>query len=441
MNTPNPHDLRLRRPERSQVEIRCLSLDQMLPPDHTARLVWAYVDSLDLGPLLAQVRAVAGSAGQPANDPRLLLALWLFATIDGIGSARQLDRLCTEHLAYQWLCGGVSMNYHSLADFRVGHGDFLDRLLTDGVAALLHQGLIALTTVAQDGVKVRASAGASSFRRRPSLDRCLAQAQVQVEALKTQADDDPAAVSRRQQAAQERAARDRLQRVEAARREAEALAQRRQEVEQTKGVPAQAEQVRASTTDPDAHRMKMADGGTRPAYNAQLATTTAGGVIVGVAVTGSGADSGQMPAMLEQLQRRYQQTPTAMLVDGGFAVLQDIETAYQEYGVAVYAPVKDEDKKRAAGDDPFAPRRRDSAGVAAWRQRMGTVAAQALYRQRTSTAEWVNAAARNRGLYQVRVRGVRSVLAVLRWQALAHNLLRAAALRAARAAEEIAERN
>jgi len=433
MNTPR-HDCRLRLPERNQVEIRCLALDQLLADDHQARLVWAYVEGLDLTPLYQAIQARQGVAGRDANDPRILMALWLYATLDGIGSARQLDQLCQESLPYQWLCGGVSMNYHSLADFRVEHVTLLDRLLTDGVAALLHQGLVQLTRVAQDGMKVRASAGASSFRRRPTLAKCLDEAQAQVEALKKADDEDATAVSRRQQASRQRAARERQERVAAALREAEQLAARRQEVERTKSVPAKQEKVRASTSDPEARTMKMADGGYRPAYNAQFATATVGGVIVGVDVTNAGADSGQMPKMVEQLQQRYGQTPTEMLVDGGFAVLDDIQAVHEAHAVKVYAPVKDEDKKRARGIDPFVPRPRDAEGVAAWRERMGSAEAQGVYRERGAAAEWVNAGARNRGLYQVRVRGRLKVLAVLLWQVLAHNLLRAVALRASQAA-------
>lgn len=433
MNTPR-HDCRLRLPQRNQVEIRCLALDQLLADDHQARLVWAYVEGLDLTPLYHAIQARQGVAGRDANDPRILMALWLYATLDGIGSARRLDELCQDSLPYQWLCGGVSMNYHSLADFRVEHVELLDRLLSDGVAVLLHQGLVQLTRVAQDGMKVRASAGASSFRRRPTLSKCLHEAQAQVAALKTAADEDAAAVSRRQQAARARAARERQERVTAALREAEQLALRRQEVERTKGVPAKEEKIRASTTDPEARTMKMGDGGYRPAYNAQFASTTVGGVIVGVDVTNAGADSGQMPQMVEQVHKRYGQTPVEMLVDGGFAVLDDIQAVHADHAVKVYAPIKDEDQKRARGQDPFVPRPRDAEGVAAWRQRMGSAEAQGVYRERGATAEWVNAGARNRGLYQVRVRGRLKVLAVLLWQALAHNLLRAVALRASQAA-------
>jgi transposase len=418
MNTHLPN-VRLRRPERGQVEMHLLSLDQMLPDDHVARVVWAYVERLDLTPLLAEIRSTVDRAGHPALDPRLPLALWLLATIQGVGSARELARRCDEHTAYRWLCGGVSVNHHTLSDFRVGQAAFLDHLLTTSVAALLHQGLVSLERVAQDGMRVRASAGASSFRRAATLRRCLAEAEAQVQTLKAQADGGTAAHQRR--------AAERRDRIGVALAEAQRLAQRRQDVEQTKGV--QAKEPRASTTDPEARTMKMPDGGFRPAYNVQLATTTAGGVIVGADVLNQGSDGGLLTPMVEQVQRRYQAKPREVLADGGFATLEDIQRLHAEHGIVVFAPVKDEAKKRAAGVDPFAPRPRDPEGVAAWRQRMGTAAAQRIYAERAQTAEWANAGMRNRGLYQFRVRGRAKAVAVVLWFVLAHNLLREVQLR------------
>jgi transposase len=421
---------RLRPVQRHQIEMRCQSLDQLLPPEHSARTVWAFVEAINILPLLAPIKAVADSAGRDANDPRVLLALWLFATLQGVGSARELERLCDEHLAYQWLCGGMSVNYHSLADFRVQQVEFLDQLLTDSVAAMLHQGLVDLQQVAQDGMKVRASAGSSSFRREKSLQECLVEAQQQVAALRNQANEDATAAARRQQVARQRAANERLERVQAALVERQKLLELRQAQKKEGGVKFEPEQLRASTTDPEARRMKMADGGTRPAYNVQLATSVKGGVIVGVEVSNSGGDSGQLGPMLEQLQERYEQKPEAMLVDGSFATHRDIETAHAD-GIEVYGPIKNQKKQEECGINPHQPKKGDGPGVAAWRQRMGTEAAQALYRLRCATAEWVNAQARNRGLYAVNVRGRRKVLAVAMLYALAHNLLRARALREA----------
>lgn len=420
---PVPGTPRLRRPHRDQAEMRCASLDQLLPPEHQARLVWDYVTQLDLTRLLQDIQAVAGLPGRAATDPRLLLALWLYATIDGVGSARELDRLCQDHLAYQWLAGGVSLNYHTLADFRTQHPAVLDQLLTDSVATLLHEELIDLQRVAQDGVKVRASAGASSFRRQATLETCWHEAETQVAALRNQVTEDAQAATRRQQAARQRAARERQERVQKALDQQQHLHARRQQQQQDKGVKYEPEKIRTSTTDPEAQRMKMPDGGTRPAYNTQFATSTTGGVIVGVSVTNVGSDAGQLAPMVEQIEQRYAQVPREMLVDGGFATLPDIQ-AVADKGVVVYSPVKDAEKKQAKGIDPFVPHPRDKPGVAAWRQRMGTTAAQTIYKERVQVAEWVNAQARNRGYYQVRVRGQQKVLAVALWYALAHNLRR-----------------
>lgn len=419
---------RLRRPERAQGEFRTASLDQLLPPDHEVRLLWDYVLEMDVSPLLQQIKAAPGVPGRDATDPRLLLALWMYATIDGVGSARTLDGLCREHLAYQWLCGGVSLNYHTLADFRSQQTAFLDQLLTDSVAALLHQGLIELKRVAQDGMRVRASAGASSFRREKSLKQCLHEAEQQVQALKQQTDEDANAATRRQQAARERAARERQQRLEQALAEREQLLATRALQKKEKGVKFEAEELRASSTDPEARKMKMADGGTRPGYNVQFATDTQSGIVLGVDVTNVGSDSGQMGPMLEQIQERYEQQPEQMLVDGGFANLADIEQAAGNE-VEVIAPIKDEEKKKAKGKDPYEPLKGDGPGVAAWRKRMGTEEAKTTYKLRAQTAEWVNAGARNRGMYQVNVRGRHKVLALALLQALAHNFLRERSLK------------
>jgi len=402
---------------RSQVELRPVDLEALLAPDHRARLVWEFVGGLDLAPLYAEIRAVEGHAGRPAIDPKILMALWLYATLEGVGSARALARLCESHDAYRWLAGGVALNAHTLSDFRVGHVEVLDRLLTQSVAGLLKVGVVRLERVAQDGMRVRASAGAASFRRQRSLEECLQVAKAQVEALRRELEADPGATERRQQAARVRAAQERTRRVEAALKQIP-------EVAKKKPVAEREEKARVSTTDPEARGMKMADGGFRPAYNGQLATDTGSQVIVGVAVTNAGTDQGQMGEMIEQLRDRYGRVPDEMLVDGGFTGLAEIERA-REAGCTVYAPPV---RPRDATRDPHRPLPGDSAGVAEWRVRMGTSEAKAIYKERAATAECVNALARNRGLWQLPVRGGRKSKAILLWYALAHNLMRTFAL-------------
>jgi len=420
---------RLQLPNRDQLELRSVDLDGLLGLDHRARLVWAFVEGLDLAPLYVRIKAIEGHPGRPPIDPAILVALWLYATLEGVGSARALDRLCAQHDAYRWLAGGVGLNYHTLAAFRVEHADVLDRLLTESVAALLADGLVTLAAVAQDGVRVRAAAGAASYRRRDRLERFLAQAETQVAALKAELDDDPAASSRRVAAARERAARERAERVRHALAHLPVIEATKKR-KATRGKPAS--DARTSTTDPQARVMKMADGGWRPAYNAQLATDTGSQVIVGLDVTSAGTDHGQLGPMVRQLRRRYGRAPGVWLADAGFQASAEIEEfSAPSCGTTLYLPVRHPlDRSR----DPHLPLPSDSPAVAAWRIRMGTPAAKEIYKDRAATAECVNAIARNRGLQRFGVRGQDKARAVLLWFALAHNLMRTLALRETAAA-------
>lgn len=416
--------------ERNQIALRPVDLEATVGPDHPVRNVWAFVERLDLSALYAEIGSVEGAAGRPAIDPKILMALWLYATLDGVGSAREIERLTEGHDAYRWICGGVNVNHHTLSDFRCRPVDLLDQLLTDSVAVLMHKGLAKLERVAQDGMRVRASAGAGSFRRRLRLKFWQEQARAQVQALKGEIDAEPHCANRRRRAAQKRAAEERQKRVEQA---LEQLAQVEKQKNKKAGAKKENEteeqykkrtEPRASSTDPEARVMKMADGGFRPAYNVQFSTTTDSQIIVGVEVNNCGSDAGQLSPMLDQVEKRYQQCPAEWLADGGFASDADIEDAHRG-GTIVYAPVR---HPRNSSRDPYVPLPDDSEALAQWRQRMGSEAAKEIYKQRAATAECVNAIARGRGLTQFLVRGLNKVKAVVLWYALAHNLMRTAAL-------------
>jgi transposase len=414
---------RLRYANREQGELRFCALDELIAVDHEVRQVWAYVAGLDLSEVLGKIKAVEGGAGASSTDPRILFSLWLYATLRKVGSAREVDRRCREDFAFQWLCGGVTLNYHTLADFRTEHGAVLDKLLTTSVAVLLDQDLVTMDRVAEDGMRVRASAGASSFRRGPRLQQFLAEAEEQVEALKKELEEDPTVGTRRQRAARQRAAEDREKRVRKALEQLPEVAASKPTKDKDK--------ARVSTTDAEARVMKMGDGGFRPAFNVLFATDTQTQIIVGVEVSSSGGDQGKLAPMVEQINERYEEKPKEMLVDGGFTKKEDIETVGQG-GTTVYAPVP---TPRNPERDPHKPLENDTPKVAEWRERMATPEAKAIYKERASTAECVNAQARNRGLQQFTVRGRAKAKAVVLWYVLAHNMLRFAALRAKREKE------
>jgi transposase len=399
---------RLMRPDRHQVRLMPTNLEALLPEDHPARSIWSVVERLDLTKYEVEIASREGHAGRPGIDPRILMALWIYATSEGVGSARRIERLQSEHHAYQWICGGVHVNHHALSDFRVQHQEKLNEQFTDVLGVLTHQGLVELTRVAVDGLKIRASAGAASFRREKSLKECLKEAREQVEEVSRQADD--AEEPTRQQSARKRAAEERSKRVEAALAALPGIQETKKNGE-----------ARVSTTDPEARVMKMGDGGFRPAYNAQFATDAKTRVIVGVRVTNTGTDMSQMTPMLANIEERTGRRPKDLLVDGGYAKKAGIEEAARQ-GVTVYAPVQ---KPKQEGVDPHQPKPDDSPPVAEWRQRMGTEEAKEIYKDRAATAETTNADLKtHRGLDRLTVRGLPKVECVVLWAALTYNILR-----------------
>ncbi|HWI28143.1 MAG TPA: IS1182 family transposase [Stellaceae bacterium] len=416
--------VRLRVPERSQIGLQVAALDDLISEDHPVRSVWAFVEGLDLSALYEAIKAREGQPGHPPAAPELMLSLWLWATVDGVGSARQLDRLCRDHLVYRWLCGGVSMNYHSLSNFRLAHMAVLERLLAQGVASMVEAGLVSLDTLAQDGLRVRAGAGASSFRRHARLDDLLTAAQMRVERLRAEVETDPAAGDRRRRAAKERGAREREARIAAAQKRMKELEAERERREKTnKKQVAKQKEPRASTTDADARVMKMADGGWRPAYNMQIISTPEHQVIVAVDIDTSGSDRGLAQPGIEMVHAEGYE-PSNYLVDGGFTKNDDIEWTHAK-DVKLWCPAG----QTKHGTDSYAPKKDDSVGVADWRERMRSEEGKAFYRLRAEH-ECINAHARRMGLRQLTLRGKVKARIHLLWFALAHNMMRFLALHA-----------
>jgi transposase len=409
---------RLREPERDQIELRPMDLESLIAEDHPVRVIWGYVERLDLSELEDAIKSREGRPGHPAISPHLLMGLWLYATSQGIGSARLLEKLCVGENAYRWMCGGVSVNHHTLSDFRIDHGDLLDRLLADNVAVLLGRGLIDLSTLAQDGIKVRANAGAASFRRRRTLEQHLEAACELVEKLKREVHDDPAATSKRIKAARERAARERVEHIEAALHELGDVEKiRKKREKKNRNQTEKQKEPRASTTDPEARTMKMADGGFRPAYNVQVVSAAGEQIVVSVEPSNVGSDRGMIEPMLQQVRNRTGSLPDRHLADGGFMAAKAIEWAHGE-DVAIYCPPT----KSKHGSDPFAPREGDGPGVLAWRERMASESGKTLYKTR-SICECIHARWRNWNLLRLTVRGRAKIKTAMLWYALANNIL------------------
>lgn len=428
-------EARFIRADRSQTRWDFVDLDGLIASDHRARVVMGFVESLELSPLYEAIKAREGEPGRPPSDPAVLLALWLYATIEGVGSARQLERLAQHDPAYRWLAGGVPLNYHGLADFRVAHVEVLDRLLTESVTALIAEGVVSLAEIAVDGTKVRANAGRGSFKSGSKLERIGAAVEQRLAMLKAEVASDPESSSRRKRAAQERAARQVKERAERARA---ALDQVRAEKQKRARSHAKDEakkksEPKVSLSDPQARLMRFPDGAIRPAYNAQIAGTPKQGIIVSVEMTDRRNDAGLAAPMIEDVVRRYGKAPETLLVDTHYATAEDIGALAQHDAgpVTVYAPPPAErDNVKAATLAKRAKQRaREPDSVKEWRSRMATPAGEAVYGRR-KLIERVNAHLKNRGFGFIPVRGLIKAKAVALWHALAHNLLTVHRLRA-----------
>jgi transposase len=418
--------VRLRRPERGQLGWVAQCADDLVGATHPVRSVAAVVEKLDLSGFYEPIKARAGVSGRDSTDPQLLVGLWLYGCIRGIGSARELARRCEESAPFLWLCGGVTVNHRLLSDFRTDHGAALDALFTQVIASLVDKNVVQVSRISQDGVRVRVSAGASSFRREERLQELLHQAREHVEQLRQQVDGNVSSeLSARQKAARKKAAKEKLERLEQAMAQLPELQQKQAEAERRAGNGKYGEKVRkrqprVSTTDPQARRMKMPNGGFNPAVNVQLATDTSSRAIVGVEVTSEGADSvGLSTPMRRQVEKRTGKTVQQHLIDGGYLRKDDIENAGE---VELFVPPKPANSAARRGRE-LEPKRGDSTAMLRWKKRMASAEGQEIYKQRAATSETVNADLRtHRGLSQMTLRGTAKMRCVALWCALAYNI-------------------
>jgi transposase len=415
--------VRVIRPDRAQLRWDLVDLDSQLPDDHRARVVWAFVQGLDLGEFYDRIKARDAVAGRPASDPEVVLAVWLYATVEGIGAARAIDRLCQQHAAYRWLCGGVPINHDLLATFRRENAALLDRLLTQTITGLVAEKLVSLEELTIDGTKVRACAGRGSMSKRRRLEKIEKAVAERVTALKSELEQDPAEPERRRKQRALQAAEERARRVERAQRRLAELVEEQVERAKTHAKEEAAKgEPKVSLSDPEVRVMRLADGAVTPAWNVQVAT--ADGFIVAIDPTDRRKDSGLAPGLVESVAERWGQAPRRLLADTTAMTQDDIVKLANRYpAMTVYSPPAPERAEITAGGlrKRLWKRRHEPEPVQAWRARMASDEGHEIYRRRKLT-ERAHGIIKNRGMARFLVHGRDKVRAVCVLQALALNL-------------------
>jgi transposase len=323
--------------------LRPIDVENLVPDGHAVRAIWEIVGTLDLQPFYAAIGVWEGEAGRPVWDPQLLISLWIYAYKDGVSSAREITRLCGYHPAYQWLTGMEVVNYHTLADFRIHHQGGLDRLFTEVLGVLSHQGLISLKRVMHDGTKVKAWAADKSFRRKATLEDHLERARAQVVQM---ADPCSEHESQRVMGARERALREKQERLQKALEELKQV-----EASRSKALAKESKkkEVRVSTTDPEARVMLQAKGAYGPSYNVQISTDARAKIIVGVGVSQSASDAGELEPAVERMEANLGESPEQIVVDAAYPTQEAIE-AMAEEGIDLIGPLPE---RRKASWDPL----------------------------------------------------------------------------------------
>lgn len=420
--------IRLLRPDRTQLRWEVVDLDSQLPPDHRARLVWAFVQSLDLSAFHARIKARDDLPGRPASDPAVLLAIWLYATLEAIGSARAIERLCQDHAAFRWLAGGVPVNHDMLSAFRRDSGPLLDQLMSRSLTALIAEGLITLEELTIDGTKIRARAGGGSMTGRDRLGRIEAAVTERIGALKAELEQDVGAAERKRLLRGMRAAEDRAGRIARARQrlrvlEDEQATRARRDARAAKSVP------KVSTADPAVRRMRMPDGAVHPGWNVQVATSC--GFVVAIDPTDRRSDNGLAPGLVEQVVRRCARMSRRLLADATAMTMDDIVTLCGRYpGLEIYSPPPGQRGivTPAGQRNRRSQLRREPDAVKEWRQRMATDEGKAVYQRRKLT-EHVHARMKNRGFGRMPVHGITAVRSVCYMHAITQNMWHAHSLR------------
>ena len=327
--------------DRSQTRWEQLDIEELIPQNHAARVIWEVSGKFDFRRFEATRKTREDEAGRPCWSPRLLASIWIYSYSVGIASARAIERMMTHEPGLRWLAGTEVINHHTLSDFRVEDKEGLEGLFAQFLAMLETAGVVDFRTMLHDGTKVKTVAGSASLHRRKTLEKRLKQARKVMRELERRAAAEEAGegVDRKQEAAQKRAAEEAVKRASAALEKIKKL--------QASAAPGERDEVRVSASEPEARKMKHADGSWAPSYNVQVSTEGKSRVIVGIGVTTAANDTQELLPAVEKVKENTGQQPHQVIADNGYATRSNVEETSARK-IELIAPWK-EDRSREAG--------------------------------------------------------------------------------------------
>ena len=334
MDKTEATNYRVKQVDRKQLKFKVVDLENMVAPGHSARLIWEFVGRQELTMFYQDIRTVEGVAGREPWDPRMMIAVWVYAISQGISSAREISRLCEYEPAFMWITGDNVINHHSLSDFRVGHGEALSQLFIDILGAMSSEGLVTMKRVMQDGTKIEADASSNSFRREGTLKKHLEMAREAVKQMEENSDENLSEKTRKRR---EVSAKERLERLEKAHLELEKMRSEKKSEEEKK-------ETRVSLSDPESRVMREGNGGFGPCFNGQILTDAENKIIVGVSLTQAGNDINQLENSLFEMNRNTGERPDEMVVDSGYISADNIKKM-SGTGIDLYGPMPDNESK------------------------------------------------------------------------------------------------
>jgi transposase len=323
--------------DRRQVCLRMVDLEELIEANHPARAIWELSGRFDVSEFEATQKSREGEAGRPCWPARLLVSVWVYGYTLGVASARAIERMMAQEPGMRWLTGDQTINYHTLASFRVEHKEGVEGVFAQLLAILETAGVVDLQTLLHDGTKVRAVAGRSSLHRRKTLEKRVREARRVVKKLDERAAENEA-MDERRRAAQQRAAEEALRRAQAALEKLKKL--------EAAARPSERGEIRVSESEPEARRMKHADGGWAPSYNVQITTEAQSRMIVGIGVSTAANDTQELMPAVEKVKANCGALPKRVIADNGYATRENVEQSSAQ-NVELIAPWKSNESREA----------------------------------------------------------------------------------------------